>query len=76
MSHFVIYDEIDQFVEKQPNMAFEGWDVLITRKDYAGWMKKAGVQVDGFWHTQKRVSCDTQGRWIFDDRDVNVVNSR
>lgn len=72
---FVIYDEIDQFVDSQPNMKFEGWDVLVTRPHYAGWMRKNGVQIGGVWHLQKRVCVNEEGKWEFDDRDVKRVNS-
>jgi hypothetical protein len=75
MTHFVIYDEIDDFVEKQPNMKFEGWDVLVTRPNHAGWMRKSGVQINGVWHVQRRVSCDSKGQWAFNDGEVKRVNS-
>jgi len=76
MTHFVIYDEIDQFVKTQPNMTFEGWDVLVDRRNHAGWMKKAGVQKNGSWFVRTRVSCDAKGVWAFEDRDVVSVNPR
>ena len=72
---FVIYDEIDAFVDAQPNMKFEGWDVLVTRPNYAGWMRRDGVQIDGAWHSQKRVCPNDKGQWEFDSRDVKRVNS-
>jgi hypothetical protein len=71
----VIYDEIDDFVASKPNMKFEGWDVLVTRPYYAGWMRKDGIQIDGVWHLQKRVCPNAEGKWEFDDRDVKRVNS-
>jgi hypothetical protein len=76
MTHFVIYDEIDEFVTKQPNMVFEGWDVLVDRRNHAGWMRKAGVQKSGTWYTRQRVSCNAKGVWEFEDRDVVSVNPR
>jgi hypothetical protein len=70
---FVIYDEIDSFVDAHPNMRFKGWDVEVLRFDPMGWAKVNGVQVDRVWHTKTTVCPDESGRWAFDPKDTYVA---
>jgi hypothetical protein len=59
------YDGIDEFVSKNRNMYFEGWDVIVLRPSHAGWMRRDGVQRDGTWYVKKTVSPNSKGKWVF-----------
>lgn len=69
---FVVYDEIDSFVEAHPNMRFNGWDVEVLRFDPMGWSKPTGRFVDGKWYNSRTVSADQRGQWVFDPKDTYV----
>jgi hypothetical protein len=69
---FVIYDEIDTFVDNHPNMRFNGWDVEVLRMNPMAWSKPNGVIVDGKWYTKATVSPNSRGQWVFDPKDTYV----
>jgi hypothetical protein len=70
------YDNIEEFVSKNDNMIWEGWDVHVLKPNHGAWMKKNGTQRDGIWFEKRVVEPNSQGFWEFKEEDVNPKRTR
>jgi hypothetical protein len=54
-------DEMEEIVQGNPNLVWEGWDVLWYRPNGAGFLKKDGAFFNGTWTRLKRITPSRDG---------------
>lgn len=54
-------ETMETIVENNKSLSWDGWDVLESKIDPTGWMKKDGAFVNGKWNIQKRYSLTEEG---------------
>lgn len=47
-------EEMEQIVAKNQTLSWDGWTVVQSKADPAGWTKPNGAIINNVWHTQKR----------------------
>lgn len=70
------YKQIDDFVENNPNMSWDGWTVLVDIPNNAAWMSTTGVQKDGQWYRRHRIEPNENGFYEFPQKALSLVNSK
>lgn len=68
MKHdYLNYDQahnyVDTFVSKGKDVFWDGWDILIFKKNPSGYMVKNGMFRNGQWGTVRRVKTTERGTW-------------
>jgi hypothetical protein len=54
-------EQMEDIVEKNDNLSWDGWTVLENRTKENGVMSKDGAYVNGKWIVQKRYEATTDG---------------
>lgn len=57
------YEEAHQFVANTRNARWDGWDIILWKKNPGAFMKPKGTCRSGVWGIESRISVDTDGLW-------------
>lgn len=62
-------EQMEQIVEKNKSLIWDGWTVVNIQLAKNGMMSKDGIKIDGKWYLQKRFDATTEG-WDIPDKIV------
>lgn len=54
-------DVMEQIVDNNDALSWDGWTVIESKKSNTAWMKPEGAFVNGVWFIQKRFELSTDG---------------
>lgn len=64
------YKAAHRFVDNNPNVRWEGWDMIIFKDSPAAASKVDGRYHNGKWGFESRISVDNDGRWRVPTRNA------
>lgn len=54
-------EQMEQIVENNKALQWDGWDVIQLTPSQSGWMQTNGAYIGGKWYTVKRYAVSTNG---------------
>lgn len=54
-------DKMETIVKSRSNLEWDGWDVIVYKRDNAGFLKQDGAFRYGRWHTMQRIPVTREG---------------
>ena len=54
-------EQMEQIVENNKALQWDGWDVIQLTPSQSGWMQTNGAYIGGKWYTVKRYTVSSNG---------------
>ncbi len=61
------YDDAQKFVESKRFAEWDGWDILIFKKNPRAYTNPQGIRKNGEWGFQTRIQCNSEGYWLINE---------
>lgn len=61
------YQDAQQYVESTRFAEWDGWDILVFKKNPRAYTDPRGIRKNGEWGFQTRIECNSEGLWLVNE---------
>lgn len=65
--NIISLEKMEEIVAKHKALSWDGWTVVESKLNPAGWSKKNGAFINGQWYIQNRIDATDTG-WKISDK--------